>query len=197
MIFQNTIPLIKKRINPIDLHITLCSLRKVNSQSLMLSSCGGSSENFVIFGRYFLDRKLSIIGRNNVDSVALSLFLCGEKRVAMPDTQFLIHENSLVCDSGGRVTKGEAQMRALIHEHQREMSEFFFWSDVYQTLRQLDAMYAELVSYRTALSAATASSLMYEGHCFGVEEALECGIIHGIIEDDVPILSQLGVFNPW
>ena len=197
MCIENTIPLITRKIDWHHLHVALRGLQVANSNNLLLGSKGGSADNLVYFQDCVVDRKMTIIGTRFIGSLALDFFLCGETRLATPEATFFLHECRWTL-GGGDVTKGEAQMRALLHEYNRDFEKYRYWSDVHQRLMIFDQITIELMSQKTNLSAYAVAELMQEESYFDVDCALHYGIIHDVVDiQQIALLPQLGIFEPW
>lgn len=198
MIFQNTVPLVTEEIKPGDVMSVLYAFREMNSNSLLLSSNGGSAASFIGLGNHIIERNISVVGAGPVGSLAVIFFLCGKVRVATPDTTFFIHEASCVGWSGERVTKGEAQMKALICEYENNMAGYLRWERIRNGLTYIDQKEAELISQKTSLSAGMAMELMRSEHEFDIDDALRYRFIHDVVdEQQVHVLSQCGTYEPW
>lgn len=198
MIFQNTVPLVTEEIKPLDIVNVLNSFREMNSNSLLLSSNGGSVASFVGLGNHIIERNISVVGAGPVGSIAVIFFLCGKVRVATPDTTFFIHEAGYVDCSGERVTKGEAQMRALICEYENNTMDCLKWEKIWNGLTYIDQKEAELISQKTSLSAGMVIELMRSEHEFDIDDALRYGIIQDVVNiQQISILSQCGIYEPW
>lgn len=198
MIFKNTVPLVTEKIEVSDVLNVLHAFQETNSNSLLLSSGGGSVYSFVKLNQHFIERDMSVIGDGHVASLAAMFFFCGKFRVATPGSTFFIHEGRVMNGSGAAVTKGEAQMQAFVCEHENDIKGFRLWMHIWQTLVHIDRIGAELISKQTSLSFGTAVELIRVGHEFTVDDALKYGIIHDVIDgQQVQILPQFGKYQPW
>jgi ATP-dependent protease ClpP protease subunit len=197
MYIKNTVPLITEEIGWDDLHVALRGLQMANSNNLLLGSNGGRVSNLLYFRDHVANRKMTIVGAQIVGSLALNFFLYGETRLATPESTFLLHECRWTL-GGEEVTKGEAQMRALLHEYNRDFERYHYWSDVHQKLTIFDQITIELMSQKTNLSAYAVAKLIREESYFDVDCALHYGIIHDVVDaQQIALLPQLGVFEPW
>ncbi len=198
MFYQNAVPLIIREIKPEDVLSVLYAFRETNSSSLLLNSNGGSIFNFVKFGSCIAQRNISIIGDSVVASLATIFFLCGKERVATPETIFAIHEGRFEDGSGKAITKGEAQMQALICECNRDRIGYLRYMDMWRKLVFFDELQAELISRKTSLSVDRTMDLMRQEYKFNINDALHYGIIHDVIErQQIHLLSQFGTYEPW
>jgi ATP-dependent protease ClpP protease subunit len=198
MILENVIPLVVEEIRLEDVFGVVYAFQKTNSRSMLLNSGGGSIYSFVKLGSYIAERRIITVGSGSVDSLALNFFLCGETRVATPESTFFIHESFFHDNSGKKISKGEAQMKALICEHQGNLNGYRTWNDAWKNLSFFDLELADLISRKTFLSAGTVMELMRKGHMFDVDEAMRYGIIHDVVESrQIRILPQFGTYQPF
>ena len=134
--------------------------------SLLISSGGGwTSGGFALIDLIMSihKRKLQTVALGLVNSMAIPLFLAGERRICSPRTTFYFHEMSSTFKSDERLT----------------ISEMRHYLDGLVTSQK---MYAEFVASRTGgqLSAEKVEQMMQGQTYLNAKQALELGLAHEI-----------------
>ncbi len=118
MFYVNTIPLVADEIFSQFIEKVIAGLRKTNSKNLLIQSNGGGVENLLWALNPLKKRQICMIGDGVVGSLAVTIFACGKKRLAFPNTEFFIHQCGYDCADGERITGNLAQLKALICREQ-------------------------------------------------------------------------------
>ncbi|HFC76858.1 MAG TPA: hypothetical protein ENJ27_01370 [Candidatus Moranbacteria bacterium] len=197
MFYANTIPLVADEILPQFIREVLIGFQKTNSKNLLIQSNGGYAESLLWALNPLRRRQISTIGIGVVGSLAVAIFVCGKRRLAFPDTEFFIHQCGYT-SNGERITSSLAQIKALICREKNNQKGFDFWQQISVTCKMMDEMMIRLISSRTSIAPDIAGYFLEKEKTFSTEEAMRCGLIHGIIyPEEVALMPEFGVYQPW
>jgi ATP-dependent protease ClpP protease subunit len=197
MFSKGTIPLVAQEMHPWCIHKALVGLQQTNIKNLLIQSDGGSSVSLIWAIDHLSNANLCTIGGSTVGSLAVTIFLCGTRRVAFSDTRFFIHRAGFMCN-GERVTSSFAQMKSLVCREVGDYDKFTFWQTQYRLLGMLDKKIIKIIVDKTQISTDVAAQFLIQEKTFSAQEAKECGIVHEIISPmQVDILSEHGIYEPW
>lgn len=150
--------------------------------SVVISSPGGAVDAVFVAQRLFQGREITTVGKGEVSSTALDIFILGSKRFATPDVNMLIHRVGYE-DKGRTVRAREAFLLAeILRLDHRPLSADETLRDA-RLMLELDMYIARLISSRTRLETDRVMRLMdNEGTYLSLNEALE----YGFVDDVVP-----------
>jgi ATP-dependent protease ClpP protease subunit len=178
---SNTELLVEKSLTVAVVSRTLVDLQKRAVNNLFISSPGGDA-NVILFGiKHLMPKRITVIGGGEVGSAALALFLCGHKRVALPDAQFCFHE-AYTWMNGKVVRESEVQMLAEIAHIDGRLENAKDLSQTLNMFRDVNANTVRLLSNATTMATERIYNLIRgEGVRMSAEEALYYRLAHEII----------------
>ena len=136
---------------------------------LMISSTGGTLA--AAFGAYneikSMPTEIHAINTGATDSSALMIFMTGKRRYACRASAFHFHQPTWTFEA-----KEDLPLSVL--------ADAAWWLTTYQT------MMAETISGGTNLSKEKVLEMMQVGTTVTAQQALECGLVHEIVEPAIP-----------
>ncbi len=139
-----------------------------------------------------------MIGDGIVGSLAVTIFACGKKRLAFPNTEFFIHQCGYDCADGERITGNLAQLKALICREQNNQKGADFWQQTSTVCNIMDKITVEIISSQTSMPSDLVGFFLEKEKIFSAEEAMKCGLVHDIVyPGEVAIVPEFGVYQPW
>lgn len=97
--YSNTAIICQEVLTEFQVLGALKKLQKKNLQNLFIMSLGGRFDAVEMGLQHLMPRKVTTIGGEIVGSAALSIFLCGERRLALHDSKFTFHEAFMFYES--------------------------------------------------------------------------------------------------
>lgn len=180
---HNTSVLRSRNLSLRDVESVLTDMRNRNLDSLFISSPGGDAD-IIFYGiEHLMPRKITVIAGNMVHSAALDIFLCGNSRLALPDSSFHFHEVGFTRPGKTRLCKTEIEIMAAIALHEGRIKDAMELSCNLAICQELDIMTAQLIQKRTRLTANMVMKLMRGHGCMmSAQEALFYGLVHRIVD---------------
>lgn len=141
---------------------------------IQISSSGGSSDHGLLAYNYLsqLNIPKTTIGMGNVDSAAVMIFLAGDKRLAMPNCRFLLHEAITNVNGSFNDTK--------LHE-------------IANLNERITQDYCRVISKVTDNKLTDVKAKVKKGQVMSSEDAKNYNIIEGLLEK--PYLQDLKGLN--
>jgi ATP-dependent protease ClpP protease subunit len=135
---------------------------------IMLSSHGGGLvPAFAAYNEIrSMPTELTTLNTGTTDSSAIMIFMAGKTRLACENSAFLFHQTSWTFSS-------VEQSLSVVADAQR-------WMATYQ------GMMANIVAANSKLEVPRVVEMMQVGTNLTSEQALDCGLIHGIEEPSIP-----------
>lgn len=180
--YTNTAIIKESPLTAYDVAMTLRDLQERSLHNLLISSHGGEFEVVRMGLQYLAPRRITTIAEGRVGSAALGLFLCGERRLALPDSDFVFHEGRALHE--GRFlmeTEVEAKIEIARLTGQNDVAQYF--AAGLAAFRLGNRLVAKLLHDRTNMSYATVyRNMRGDGVTLTAREARRYGFIHEIID---------------
>jgi ATP-dependent protease ClpP protease subunit len=164
-----------------DVVEVLDGLQQGNFQNLFISSTGGNFGTTMMSLRYLMPKEITIIGGEIVASAALGIFLCGRRRLALPESKFIFHE---VWQSfeGRPLRETEIALKVEIAELTKQYDVAKYFAGLLGECRELNMQNALHVSRRTTMFLDRICDVMRgDGIVLTAQEARLYGLVHEII----------------
>lgn len=133
--------------------------------TIFISSVGGDIDSAIRVYDFLksIPNKIHTIGFGQVDSSAITVYLAGDKRSALIDTRFRIHEPTYYIHEKG----------ALLSYYEERINLF----------KELDKRMKVIASKETEKNVSIINKLYQDGKILNSREAKNIGIVHDIIKD--------------
>ncbi len=161
----------------------VCGLSDIHhgKGNVVISSDGGEFLAFLMAKDILHGRVVTTVGSGSVFSTALDIFLLGEKRLATPDTRFLMHRSRYI-ENGRPVCACEALMMAEISMLENKPLSANEQNAVALALERCDHIAANLIATRTRLEIDRAMAMMDgDGTYLSLRDALAYGFVNEVI----------------
>lgn len=161
----------------------LVRLKSANApRRVLVDSPGGEFEFFSVLGPA-IERRGIITMAGDVKSAAVILFLLGQTRQALPDSEFYFHEVRAHVRGEGEITISSLEE---FEEYERKMSggrreAYQQWK---RNMKAAEAWFLDFMSQRTGLRPAVFQNLMRKEVTLSARDAVHYGIVHEIVPSD-------------
>lgn len=179
---DNTALLVGEPISEMEVGDVFLDIYNRRLRNLFVSSKGGDATAVMVGIDYLLPRKLTVIGGSLVTSAAFDVFLCGARRVALPNSIFGFHEARMEYE--GRIMY-EAEIRLkleiALRTKQDDVAKHF--SMLLYMFSVVNNMTERLLIERTKIRQPR-ELMLGDGIVMDAREAKAYGVVHEIISGD-------------
>jgi ATP-dependent protease ClpP protease subunit len=180
----NTLPIISDDITASQADTLFREIRNKGYRNVFIDSPGGSVYTMKTALDNLPSRNMTVIAGGYVGSAALDIYLCGTRRLALPDSTFMFHRCNVSFD-GRIVQAGELQQLARIARADKNWGAYRKMLELLSMLTEVDRITAEFIASRTRLYSQAVMWLMGGGDVeLTAQQALYYGLVHEIISED-------------
>lgn len=151
---------------------------------------GGQTDEFPEESAALIDQRFPTLAGMTVGSLAVHFFLCGEFRLATPDSQFAIHHTRIIAPDGTEETLEDLIWQREINDtlltsgqaHLVDKKADRFLRDKILMLADHHHFAVRWYARRTGLAPGILDQMMRNETILTASEALQLGFVHRIIE---------------